>query len=132
MKKGIKMDHTDWVRRELKPLTESLGFRYTPRDELKDRLSRLRENMQSAGIESLLVAQKMDLYYLSGTTQDGLLFIPLEGKPLLMIKREMERARLESTLEEIVALKSIRDLPSLIRSHWGKLPPELGLPMDVL
>ncbi|MGD8986305.1 MAG: Xaa-Pro peptidase family protein [Desulfobacteraceae bacterium] len=132
MKKGIKMDHTDWVRRELKPLTESLGFRYTPRDELKDRLSRLRGNMQSAGIESLLVAQKMDLYYLSGTTQDGLLFIPLEGKPLLMIKREMERARLESTLEEIVALKSIRDLPSLIRSHWGKLPPVLGLPMDVL
>ncbi|MGD9322239.1 MAG: M24 family metallopeptidase, partial [Desulfobacteraceae bacterium] len=53
-------------------------------------------------------------------------------KPLLMIKREMERARLESTLEEIVALKSIRDLPSLIRSHWGKLPPVLGLPMDVL
>jgi Xaa-Pro aminopeptidase len=126
------MDHTDWVRRELKPLTESLGFRYTPRDELENRLSRLRENMESAGIESLLVAQKMDFYYLSGTTQDGLLFIPLEGKPLLMIRRELERARLESTLEEIVALKSIRDLPSLIRNHWGKLPPVLGLPMDVL
>jgi Xaa-Pro aminopeptidase len=88
--------------------------------------------MESAGIESLLVVQKMDLYYLSGTTQDGLLFIPLEGKPLLMIRREMERARLESTLEEIVGLKSTRDLPSLIRSHCGRLPPVLGLPMDVL
>jgi Xaa-Pro dipeptidase len=128
----MKMDHTDWVRRELKPLTESLGFRYTPRKELKDRLGRLRAHMQSTGIESLLVVQKMDLYYLSGTTQDGLLFIPLEGKPLLMIRRELERARLESPLEEIVGLKSTRELPPLIRNHWGRLPRVLGLPMDVL
>ena len=60
------MDHTDWVRSELKPLTESLGFRYTPREELEDRLSRLRGHMERAGIESLLVVQKMDLFYLSG------------------------------------------------------------------
>ncbi len=126
------MDHKDWVRRELKPLTESLGFRYTPRNELEDRLSRLRGHMERAGIESLLVLQKMDLYYLSGTTQDGLLFISLEGKPLLMIRRELERARLESPLKEIVGLKSTRDLPSLMRSHWGRLPQMLGLPMDVL
>jgi Xaa-Pro aminopeptidase len=130
--KGIKMDHTAWVKRELKPLTESLGFRYTPRDELKNRLTRLREHMESSEIEALLVVQKMDLYYLSGTTQDGLLFVPLEGRPLLMIRRELERARLESSLEETVSLKSIRDLPSLISSHRGKLPQVLGLSMDVL
>ncbi len=132
MTKGMKMDHTDWVRRELKPLTESLGFRYTPRKELEDRLGRLRGHMESAGIESLLVVQKMDLYYLSGTTQDGLLFVPLEGKPLLMIRRELQRARLESPLEEIVGLKSTRDIPSLIRSHWARLPQVLGLSLDVL
>lgn len=132
MTKGKEMDHTDWVRRELKPLSESLGFRYTPRDELEDRLSRLRGHMESAGIKALLVVQKMDLYYLSGTTQDGLFFVPLEGKPSLMIRRELERAKLESPFDKIVSLKSNRDLPSLIRSHWGRLPQVLGLPMDVL
>jgi Xaa-Pro aminopeptidase len=132
MRKGMKMDHTAWVKRELKPLTESLGFRYTPRDELENRLTRLREHMESSEIEALLVIQKMDLYYLSGTTQDGLLFVPLEGRPLLMIRRELERARLESSLEEIVSLQSIRHLPSLISSHGGKLPQVLGLSMDVL
>ena len=126
------MDHKDWVRQELKPLSESLGFRYTPRKELEERLRRLRAQMESAEIESLLVVQKMDLYYLSGTTQDGLLFIPLEGKPLLMIKRELERAKLESPLQEIVSLKSNRSLPSLLSSHWGRLPQVLGLPLDVL
>jgi Xaa-Pro aminopeptidase len=132
MMKGLKMDHTDWVRSQLKPLTESLGFIYTPREELEDRLSRLRGHMERAGIGSLLVVQKMDLYYLSGTTQDGLLFVPVDGKSLLMIRRELERAKLESPLEEIVSLKSTRDLPSLIRDHWGRLPRVLGLSMDVL
>jgi Xaa-Pro dipeptidase len=126
------MDHTDWIGRELKPLTKSLGFRYTPLEELKERIDKLRRHMEGGGIESLLVVQKMDLYYLSGTTQDGLLFIPLEGKPLLMIRRELERARLESPLEEAVGLKSTRDLPSLIQKHCGRLPRILGLSMDVL
>lgn len=128
----MMMDHTAWVKRELKPLTESLGFRYTPRDELERRLTRLREHMESSDMEALLVVQKMDLYYLSGTTQDGLLFVPLEGRPLLMIRREEERARLESSVEDTVRLKSARDLPSLISNHWGRLPKVLGLSMDVL
>jgi len=74
----------------------------------------------------------MDLYYLSGTTQDGLLFVPLQGKPLLLIKRELERAKIESPLDNVVALKSNRELPSLIRNHLGRLPGTLGLELDVL
>lgn len=126
------MNHKDWVRRELKALSESLGFRYTPREELEDRLARLRKNMERTGIEALLVLQKMDCFYLSGTTQDGLLFVPLEGTPLLLIRRELERARVESSLQNIVSLKSLRALPSHIKKYWGKLPQVLGLPMDVL
>ena len=74
----------------------------------------------------------MNFYYLSGTTQDGLLFVPLEGKPLLMIKRELERAKVESPIKEIVALKSNREIPSLIQNHCGRLPNSLGLELDVL
>ncbi|OQY17058.1 MAG: hypothetical protein B6I32_01745 [Desulfobacterium sp. 4572_20] len=48
--------------------------------------------------------EKMDYYYLSGSTQNGILFVPIEGKPLLMVKREVERALLESPLEEVVEL----------------------------
>ncbi|HXX32987.1 MAG TPA: Xaa-Pro peptidase family protein, partial [Thermodesulfobacteriota bacterium] len=72
------------------------------------------------------------LYYLSGTSQDGFLFIPLEGRPLLMIKRELERAKVESPIKEIIALRSIREIPSLIRTHCRKLPVSLGLELDRL
>jgi Xaa-Pro dipeptidase len=74
----------------------------------------------------------MNIYYLSGTTQDGLLFVPLEGKPLLMIKRELERAKVESPIKDVVAFKSNRDIPSLIQNHFSKLPQSLGLELDVL
>jgi Xaa-Pro aminopeptidase len=87
--------------------------------------------MEKIEIEGLLVIQKMNLYYLSGTTQDGLLFIPVEGKPLLMIKRELERAKVESPLKQIVELKSIREIAALIQTHCGKLPQSVGLELDV-
>ena len=88
--------------------------------------------MKKQEMDALLVVQKMNFYYLSGTTQDGFLFVPLEGKPLLMIKRELERAKVESPIKDIIALKSNREIPSLIQTHSGKLPNRLGLELDIL
>jgi Xaa-Pro dipeptidase len=129
---GGKVNHKDWVRGELEGLSKSLGFRYVPKEEIEDRLTKLRKGMEKEGMEAFLVVQKMDCYYLSGTAQDGLLFVPLEGKPLLMVRREVERARVESPLEEVLGYKSAREIPSLIRDHWGRLPKTLGLELDVL
>jgi len=126
------MNHDDWVRQELRELSKSLGFRYTPLEEIENRFTRIRTGMKKQEMDALFVVQKMNFYYLSGTTQDGLLFVPLEGKPLLMIKRELERAKVESPLKQIVALKSIREIPSLIQTHCGRLPNSLGLELDIL
>jgi Xaa-Pro aminopeptidase len=109
-----------------------LGFRYTSLEEIENRFTRIRTGMKKQEIEGLLVVQKMNFYYLSGTTQDGFLFVPLEGKPLLMIKRELERAKVESPIKAIIALKSNREILSLIQTHSGKLPNSLGLELDIL
>jgi len=90
------MNHDVWVRQELRELSKSLGFQYTPLEEIENRFTRIRTGMKKQEMDALLVVQKMNFYYLSGTTQDGFLFVPLEGKPLLMIKRELERAKVES------------------------------------
>ena len=126
------MNYEHWVREELARLSTSLGFTYLPKDELETRLIRLKNIMNDKEIEALLVVQKMDCFYLSGTTQDGFLFVPLEGQPLLMIRREVERAKVETPLEHVVALPSPRDLPALIHNHWGRLPQRLGLELDML
>jgi Xaa-Pro dipeptidase len=126
------MNYEGWVRGELEGLSLAHGFRYTPREEIEDRLARLRAGMEKQGMDAFLVVQKMDCYFLSGTTQDGLLFVPLDGKPLLMVKREVERAKVESPLDDIVSMKSVRDLPCMIQDHWAKLPKTLGIELDVL
>jgi Xaa-Pro dipeptidase len=126
------MDYKDWVKAELQSSMASHGFLLTPGEEIERRVSGLRSRMNEEGVEALLVAQKMDYFYLSGTSQDALLYLPLQGEPLLMVKRELERARAESPLRAVTDLKSIRLLPSLIREHAGRLPEVLGLEMDVL
>jgi Xaa-Pro aminopeptidase len=126
------MNHEDWIRQEFRELGKSLGFQYIPLEEIESRLDRVKAGMQQQGTDGLLVAQKMDFYYLSGTTQDGLLFLPSEGNPLLMIKRELERAKVESPIKEVTALKSLRDIPSLIQTYCSRLPHRLGLELDVL
>jgi Xaa-Pro aminopeptidase len=126
------MNHQDWVRKELRALSVSLGFKYIPPEEIEERLTRVRAGMKKQDVEALLVVQKMDFYYLSGTTQDGILFVPLEKKPLLMIRRELERAKVESPIENVVALNSNRQLPSLINDYLGEIPHTLGLELDVL
>jgi len=126
------MNHAEWIREEFPAISKSLGFTFTPEEEIQERHRRLRGKMEGAGLEGFLVVQKMDGFYLTGTAQDALLFFPQEGKPLLLVKRELERARAESPLEHVVGLKSLRDLPSLVAEHAGRPPRVLGLEMDIL
>jgi Xaa-Pro dipeptidase len=128
----VVLKHEEWVRTKLGEWSRSLGFRYTPREEIDRRLGKVREGMASKGMEALLVVQKMDYFYLSGTTQDSVLFLPLEGEPLLLVKRELERARVDSPLDHMVGFSSRDELPALIVDHWGRLPGNLGLEFDVL
>jgi len=126
------MNHAEWIREKFPAISKSLGFTFTPGEEIQERHRRLREKMGSAGLEGFLVVQKMDCFYLTGTAQDALLFVPRDGKPLLLVKRELERARAESPLEHVVGLKSLRELPSLVAEHAGRPPRVLGLELDIL
>ncbi|MBW1803037.1 MAG: aminopeptidase P family protein, partial [Deltaproteobacteria bacterium] len=112
--------------------TRSLGFHYTPEDEIRRRISMLKAGMEKNGIDAALIVQKMDFFYFTGTTQNGCLFIPVEGEPLLFIRRERERALIETPLETVADMKRTRDLRRCIKKHLGKIPETLGLEMDVL
>ena len=103
-----------------------------PKEEIQRRIQTLQKEMQEAGIQAALVIQRVDLFYLTGTAQNAYLFIPASGASLLMVKKYYPRARQESPLEQIVELKSVKDLPAIIKTHYNELPASLGLEMDVL
>src|SRR5262245_32490104 len=98
---------------------------YVPRAELEKRWARLRQLMPC---DALIVLQNVDQYYLTGTVQTGVLWFPLEGEPILAVRKSYERAKLESAVRNIVPLKSYSELPSLFPNP-GKT---LGMELDVL
>ena len=103
-----------------------------PAGELGQRKERIQTALQEGGMDGLLVIQRVDLFYFSGTAQNGFLYIPAEGEPLLMIKKYMPRAQKESGLKHIIEVGSIKDVPKRITDIYGDLPDRLGLELDVI
>lgn len=104
----------------------------TPPEELERRCSRVREGLREAGMDAAIVVQGVDLFYLAGTSQQGHLVLPAEGEPLLLVRRDLERARAESALARVEGLDSFRALPEAVRRAGVDPAGTLGLELDVL
>ncbi|PKM41851.1 MAG: aminopeptidase P family protein [Firmicutes bacterium HGW-Firmicutes-8] len=105
---------------------------YTPRSELDCRTSALQALLAEKGIDGALIIQSVDLFYFSGTAQNGFLYIPAIGQPVLIVRKSLARAREESALESIVPLAGVKKLPELLSSLGYSVPETIGLEMDVI
>jgi Xaa-Pro dipeptidase len=105
---------------------------FTPVDEINDRLAAFQNRLAEEKLEAALLHQLVDLYYFSGTAQQGFLFVPARGEPVLLIKKEWERAREESPLARVEPLPSLAGLGDRLRECGCRVPPRLGLELDVL
>lgn len=103
-----------------------------PSEEIQERLKRLQKEMGRHGLEALLVLYRTNYFYLSGTSQNSILYVPLENEPILFIRRDLGRAREESPLPVILPFQSLKDLPRKIKDHAGKIPHAIGMELDVL
>ena len=103
-----------------------------PQPEIYKRILKIQKELRDNEIDGILIVQRMDLYYFSGTAQAGFLYIPAERDPLLMIKRYFPRAEEESSLNDIIEIKSIKELPERIIDKYGKLPETISFEFDVL
>jgi len=104
----------------------------TPKPELDRRIKNLQDYLRQNNIDAALILQRVDLYYFSGTFQQGSLYIPADGIPILMVNKNTERARAESFIETIVHLESPKRIPEIIKGKGFGIPGTLGLELDVL
>jgi len=103
-----------------------------PSEEIILRRLNIQKTLKENRIDGLIIAQRVDLLYFSGTAQNGFLFLPSEGEPLLFIKRYLPRAQEESPLKNIIGVNSIRDVPGHIFDFYGRFPDVLAFEFDVL
>jgi Xaa-Pro aminopeptidase len=117
------------VRSSLKKMVEDFKV---PAGEINRRVQRIQKALQKEGIDGLFIVQRVDLFYFSGTAQNGFLYIPAEGEPLLFIKKYMPRARKETSIKNLVEIGSPKEVPGLLTDFYGRLPGVLGFESDVV
>jgi Xaa-Pro aminopeptidase len=103
-----------------------------PVDELANRIVKLQKALAAREMDGALISQKTDLFYFGATSQQGWLYVPVAGKPILMIFKEFGRARQESPLDEIVSILSSKKIPEVLSKFGYSLPAVLGMELDVL
>ncbi|WP_440956814.1 M24 family metallopeptidase [Methanosarcina sp. Mfa9] len=82
-----------------------------PLTELENRMARFRTRMDASNPdwEIAVIFSKINLYYFTGTMQDGMLIIPRDGEATFWVRRSYERALEESLFSNIEPMNSFRD-----------------------
>ena len=103
-----------------------------PDREIRERIRRVQTELRHEEIDALFIAHRADLFYFTGTAQNGFCYLPAEGEPALFVRRYAPRARQESGLEWIVEIRSVKELTDRIVDFFGPGRARIGFELDVL
>lgn len=97
-----------------------------PKHEINARIKSFQSQM--GDMAGAILFQSVDMLYYSGTAQEGLVYIPRDGQPAVMIRKSLGRAAEESPLE-VRPLRSQKTLKADLEIPAGAI---IGLELDVL
>lgn len=90
------------------------------------RQARLAAALQDRGLDAALVLHAVDLYWLTGTRQNGALWLPARGAPRLLVRKSLVRARAEAAVAEVLPFPPSRELAAALPAA------RVGLALDTL
>jgi Xaa-Pro dipeptidase len=105
---------------------------FVPAAEIESRTRRFQAALAQAGVQLALIVLNADLFYLTGTIQQGALLVPAEGEPVLLVRKDPERARVESPVKDIRPLGSLREMPPVIAEFGLGADAVVGMELDVV
>ena len=95
--------------------------------EAKQRVTTMQAQLQSKGIDGALFIFPIDVFYFSGTRQNSTLWMPASGEPVLLVRKSLARAKVESVLTDIRPFPSSKEFPAL----FGEEVQKIGFTFDV-
>lgn len=93
---------------------------YVPKDEIYTRIAVLQKVLQDSGLDGALFVGRMNMYYLTGVIANALLYIRTNGEPKFFVKKSLQRANIESPLNNIYPMRNMKDVASEIGNCAGK------------
>ena len=85
-----------------------------PQEEIRQRISRFQTELAANGLEGAFILQNADRFYFTGTIQSAVLFVPSSGDAILMVQKNLKRAQLESSIENVIQDKNKNHIPQVI------------------
>jgi len=82
--------------------------------------------------QGLLIFSRLNIYYFSGSFANGVLWLPLDGEPVLFCRRGEERAKIESPVNHIYSFKSYRDIETVLNDLNCPFPETIAAEMNGL
>jgi len=107
-------------------------MRITPKSELYCRIEKFQQQLQQNGLDAALLLQNADLFYFTGSIQQGALYVPSTGEPLYLVRKDAGRARMESGLKEIIPFRSPKNIPEILADYGYSMPARIGMELDVV
>ena len=96
----------------------------TPQTELYSRIAAVRNTVHAAvpSVRGIFIFSRISIYYFSGTPANGVLYIPLQGDPVLFVRKGLERAKQECPFTHIYGYKSYSEIENICA--------DIGLPLN--
>ena len=82
--------------------------------------------MAHTSLDGAVILDGINMFYYTGTIQNGVLFVPAEGEPLFFIRRSLERAKSETPLKALFQFRSLGEVP-LWLGDYGCRTSRLGV-----
>lgn len=98
-------------------ISAPLSYDLVPAEEIFSRISRLQKELTHKGLDGAVIPDGMNMFYFTGTMQNGVVFIPAEGEVIFFVRRSLERAQQETPIKTIVPFRSISELPSVLQDY---------------
>jgi Xaa-Pro dipeptidase len=100
-----------------------------PLEEIETRWAACRALLAKTAPEAggLLAFSRQSIYYLTGTLASGVFWLPMNAAPALLLRRGIERARLESPLPHIAAFRSYSDVAGALADLGAPLSKVVGV-----
>lgn len=95
--------------------------------ESRQRTTAMQKLLSGKGLDGALFIFPIDVYYYAGTRQNSALWLPVDGEPMLLVRKSLSRAREESPIADIRPFPSSKEFPALFDENIRKI----GFTFDV-
>lgn len=96
--------------------------------EINARVARLQQGLVEQGLDGALLILPIDIYYFSGTRQNGVLWVPASGGSQLLVRKSLSRAKEEGVAGLIRPFPSSKEFPVLFSDEVKRI----GMTFDVV